>query len=381
MISRRGFLAGIAALSGCSLRVEFPGSSDREIRYSPSSLESALHVPENINKIARFLLENDLKKTGESLFAIYGPVDNIRIQNVPYEHPLIPALQSVRDGNPTTEKLADRVVSTLKGQWTGHDGFYRQIREFLVSPSHPARGYFLDVVESTVDGSAFPGVRIPTDCLMTAHGHPTLSEYAFLSDADKRNVHFRNAFGYSNGMLSYIYFRDGKDGATAIRVPDKELVNQLDLVVAKLHATRDIIFIDPANPSRAHHTNGMKDAVKHFERVFHLHLFPRRQGELIQVAEHIYDKLFNRFKYLEHNGNNPDAVIKYRNNLLKLDELVSLAGLKIPLDQKRDPYLTNIRGTDPVKEIAKKSRRTREKSSGITCCRGSKDSKAQPRIG
>ena len=341
MISRRGFLAAaLLAGAGCAPGYLRSGYSAKDVA------EEVLSHPNNVNTIAKFLLENDLKKRGESLFVVHGSVDDVRVLDATPAHVLLPAYDAVSNEKPVPKSLADKVISISRMQGNRHPGFDEEIKKFLSDPTGPAKRYFTDMIDFIVDGSTFGEgeVNAPRDTLLTAHGHPIMTLSAGLSGADKRREHFRNAFTYSSGILWYLYNENGRDGMVSKEISDEPLVFDLDLIVSRLHVSRDMVIIEGTNEDATiHRMDELKYSFLHVHRALTSVGNPERKKRIEETVVHIYDKLRNRFEYIDLHDRQPDAFTHYKKHLLFLDSVVNSSGLDIPKNAERDDYLDEIR--------------------------------------
>jgi len=246
-------VSGLASLVvGCKVGIgKYDPSKDIVLNASKFFLE----YPGNVNKVAQALLDYDLRELGEARLMVYGTSTNIEVVNVGYKHKYAPAMKALRESKFTKENIE----ILLTNPWFGklESELQLELKEFLKNPKdHPVRGYFLDVLEYTVDNVTIGTIDIEAIeeikanyakgnvALAIAHTHPIHDINLGLSKEDKVGGWFSNAFAYGEGRLFYLVHGGGdQESHHSYKIEDKNLVFELDLETAKLNSLRDTFYV------------------------------------------------------------------------------------------------------------------------------------------
>lgn len=313
----------------------------KDYTSEPTIEESFLNYPENVNKIAGALLEYDFPFLGECLFGIYGSVDNISVRNIAHDCKYVNAFRKLVENNGDRTDLSNLLETVLLNTVSKDEDFYAELYALLLENKvSQYDGYLLDLLEGAVDRIVDPkNIQCSRNNLIAlTHTHPGMSGRCF--SEDDKNTLISNAFGYFNGKLTYQVFENNVSKSSTRRmimvdITDKSLIFNLDLATARLNALN-------AGPM------GIERFTKHTYLSFG-HLMRAIKNKTLSATErnaiedtigYLYDKLNNRFKYIEHKMR---VGIQEETFLEKLDQIVIENNFVIPIDQEVDANLKRYR--------------------------------------
>ncbi len=363
----KSLVAAVAlAFAGCASYIE-PASGDRIVGvsealeakvsraavFSQAEREAFLNDPQNVNKLAEFLLMKDFYRSpvGEAVGVVFPDVkEGVRIEEVKYEHDLAASLMAAREGNPTKEDIG-KLMSRLRRFPLG--GVLDEVEHFLEAhpKEHAARLYFLDLLEDSVDGMANPGnMKSANVSLLVFHTHPTVAEHPQLSNNDMEGGHY-NAIGYFAGKLVLISYNTaaGVEWRRWYDITKKELRFLLNVESAKIHAKGDAVYRVKTETGEGpwQFDTNMKHAFMHFDMASserHIANVDKDIANALlgEAASIMLNSLYHRFQYVEFHTGNPLEIRVYVDYLQELQRFIQRDGLKVNEDAERDKYLAGV---------------------------------------
>ncbi|MBI4145522.1 hypothetical protein HY493_04960 [Candidatus Woesearchaeota archaeon] len=317
MLTRREFIGGLAGLlAGCTIYERKPPVITVVPKETPGAFPyTFLARQENINKLARFLYEQDLQKIGESEFVIRGPANNITLEALSQKPP-VDAYVALRAGTPLTQGQKVNLLKDLtwlRGERKEATSLEKEVQAFILGKTdHPCREYFLDIIRLTMDSQSHPTdrrVRSDSDVLLWCHTHPTHVPGLGLSEADHRSQ--CPAFAYYDGELVFLNIdADGREDQHKYAITDSKLVFDLDLVSAQLCAERSRIERLPTGEFVG--STDYSALTLHLERALSSPDAKQHLGEIESTLRVIAGQMDHRIQYLSYHDAPKDIIQSYR---------------------------------------------------------------------
>lgn len=339
MLTRREFIGGLAGLlAGCTVYERRPPVITIVPEEKPRVPYSFLAHQGNINKLARFLYEQDLQKIGESEFVIRGPADAIKLEALS-QRPPVDAYVALRAGTPLTQGQKINLLSDLtwlRGTRKEATGLELEVQEFIHGKtSHPCREYFLDIIRLAMDSRSHTGDRRAIqddDLLLWGHTHPIHAPGMGLSEADHR-LQCR-AITYYDGNLVFLDIdTNGYEDHYKYKITDMKTVFDLDLMCAQLYSEHHLIEREPTGKITC--SAGFLDALAlHLDRALESPHAKQHLGEIEKTLRAIAGQLDHRIQYLSHHHAPEDIIQSYKGVKEGLEKNANQVGLAIRPETK-----------------------------------------------
>lgn len=335
MLTRRLFIGGLAALAGCT----YAPRPVKDLRKHNSFLD----YPENINTVAKFILENDLNQIGETGFAVYGPESNVRITSLRMNSTFNNLTTKIRN-KPLTE--ADKILIRILMGGMYDSGLHNELVDFVLGgETHPAEEYFYDLLDSSADFQGSVMQKFPdADLLLFAHAHPYHLPRCVLSGTDKEKG--IPAFAYEKGKLVYLSFDNNEEEHRRYDISDSELIAKLDLATARNLSRRDNVKISKNGIATSEF---LANSIKYLRRGARN---PASQKEdVAQTIDYVLDRIYNRLKYIDFHEKT-SANMAYLSIDRMLRRMVDKNGIELARKDPRDSYVETFMPKKPeVKKV------------------------------